>query len=212
MNDSSDLLNKIRQSDTCLIGFTSFKYESASLQLISELPTYFVPSGKYEDVMKFFDNKKNIRDMRLNNILNGVDKHLYLVIYMDDIEYDNNNPATSPMYKFKKESDLIQYFKQHCYQSAFNGYLCEEDDDKPLVMKLILLRFVRKTPASSATLVNINIPQNLIYEPDLVLSISDDFIRIEKDRSGDNLVREFPTLQTLRDIKIDRIFKNEDSK
>jgi hypothetical protein len=172
MNSVEDLFDLVKQSDVTLIGYT-FRNERIKDELISNF--------NYVDVGQIdwsFSLRSFLRNLKLNSILenDSVKKPDYILLDIGNIPFKNNDA----LYGRRK---FIQTFVEDFRSQIYTD--CSVFPAKPQI-KIILTTSLNRSVMNSDgnDIKNFSGGNSTLYVSDLVFTISDDKIKVIKNRFG----------------------------
>jgi hypothetical protein len=172
MNSVEDLFDLIKQSDVTLIGYT-FQNERIKDELISNFN--YIEVGQIDSS---FSLRSFLRNLKLNSILenDSVKKPDYILLDIGNIPFKNNDA----LYGRRK---FIQTFVEDFRSQIYTD--CSGFPAKPQ-FKIILTTSLYRSGMNSDgnDIKNFSGGNSTLYVSDLVFTISDDKIKVIKNRFG----------------------------
>ncbi len=167
MKTLNDLFDLIKQSDVTLIGYT-FQDEKIKDELISNFN--YIDVGQIDSSFSF---KSFLRDLKLKLILEtGVKKPDYILLDIGNIPLKNNDA----LYEKKK---FIRTFVEDLRSQIYTD--CSGFPAKAEIKIILTTSLYRSGMNSDSNFSGGNYP---LYVSDLVFTISDDKIKVIKNRFG----------------------------
>jgi hypothetical protein len=172
MKSLNDLFDLIKQSDVTLIGYT-FQNERIKDELISNFN--YIEVGQIDSS---FSLRSFLRNLKLNSILenDSVKKPDYILLDIGNIPFKNNDA----LYGRRK---FIQTFVEDFRSQIYTD--CSVFPAKPQI-KIILTTSLNRSVMNSDgnDINNFSGGNSTLYVSDLVFTISDDKIKVIKNRFG----------------------------
>jgi hypothetical protein len=173
MNSVEDLFDLVKQSDVTLIGY-NFQDEKIKDEFISNFN--YIDVGEIDSSFSF---KSFLRDLKLQSILETgevVKKPDYILLDIGNIPFKNNDVLYS---RSKFVRSFVEDFRSQIYTD------CSVFPAKPQI-KIILTTSLNRSVMNSDgnDIKNFSGGNSTLYVSDLVFTISDDKIKVIKNRFG----------------------------
>jgi len=198
--DVQNFLRKLVGRKISIVGFESFKLESAVIALLRSLPnSIFIGNRSFDDVRGYIDSQAFNRDLRLRNILSNAP--ITLVVDMNTIYSNRPNQPNAPITTSQDFQELILHLKQKVFHNDYNIYT-----GAPL--REINIIFLNKTYKSAINNTNTFRGGNrMLYICDFCVIFTETHVHIVKDRDGHKGKEKFNPIFFQRDMVLKGLLK-----